>query len=159
MLATACAGEEKSGQARSADAATASSPVERCTERLLRRVRPEDAERAEARRYVRVTYCARFAERGWVYDDGTLSIAAHRWLEESGSEECASAAPGEPVETVPCEELEPAAGPRRIDCALLHHVRRSEVRSYLAQLRRERDVECDDGTPLAELGTPSAGTG
>jgi hypothetical protein len=71
---------------------------------LLERV-PE-AERQKARHYVEVTYCSRFAERGWVYDDGALSIEAHKWLEEDGEEECQFAVePGEPARTVPCERL------------------------------------------------------
>jgi hypothetical protein len=131
--------------------------VEKCTERFLRRV-PE-AEREDARRYVEVTYCSRFAGRGWVYDDGALSIEAHKWLEEGGEEECAKAAPesepAKPARTVPCEELN-RGGPKLIgDCNLLHYVRRSEVRDYVEKLRhRHGDVDCEDGTPLDELGTP-----
>jgi hypothetical protein len=62
--------------------------------------------------------------------------------------------PSKPAETVPCE-LD-AGGPKMIgDCALLEHVRRSEVRAYLDQLqRRHGSVECEDGTPLAHLGAP-----
>ena len=123
--------------------------VERCVERLLRGATTEtDA----ARRYARVTYCAPFESRGWVYDDGALSIAAQRWLEEGGSEECATAGEDGQSKTVPCEELEPPEGPRVIDCGLLRYVRRSEVRDYLAQLRD--DVECDDGTRVELLGVP-----
>jgi hypothetical protein len=129
--------------------------VERCVDRLLQGVRPEDLASTgtdEARRYVRVTYCARFESRGWVYDDGALSIAAHRWLEGSGSEECGTVREDGQSETVPCEELEPPEGPKLIDCAILRHVRRSEVRHYLAELRP--DVECDNGTPVEQLGVP-----
>lgn len=112
--------------------------VDRCVERLL-----ADADATtEARRYARKTYCEPFASRGWVYEDGALSIGAQRWLEEGGSEQCAS----ENAATVPCEDS------RVIDCALLHHVRRSEVRDYVARLRD--DVECDDGTPVEQLGVP-----
>jgi hypothetical protein len=39
-----------------------------------------------------------------------------------------------------------------LDCALLHHVRAGEVRDYLERLRLESAVQCDDGTPLDELG-------
>lgn len=137
--------------------APASSPVEKCTERLLERV-PE-AEIQEARHYVEVTYCSRFAERGWVYDDGALSIEAHKWLEEGGEEECVEPAPaGEPAKparTVPCEELD-EGGPKLIgDCSFLRYVRRSEVRAYVEQLRRRYgDVQCEDGTPLRALGAP-----
>ena len=129
------------------------SAFEKCTERFLERV-PE-VERQEARRYVEVTYCTRFAERGWVYDDGALSIEAHEWLEASGEEECVLATePGEPARTVPCEDFD-ERGKMIRDCGLLHYVRRSEVRDYIAELRhRYGDVRCDDGTPLEELGTP-----
>jgi hypothetical protein len=41
---------------------------------------------------------------------------------------------------------------RILDCALLHHVRRSEVRDYVERLQREGAVECDDGAPLDDLG-------
>jgi hypothetical protein len=145
-------------------AASTSVPVERCTERLLRNAdlgELTEAEKEQARRYVRLTYCSRFADQGWVYDDGTLSIEAHKWLERGGEEECAHAEatpegePSKPARTVPCEELD-AGGPKMIgDCALLEHVRRSEVRAYLDQLqRRHGSVECEDGTPLAHLGAP-----
>ena len=157
VVVAACGGEQKNGPPESRGGETASARVERCTERFLRRARPGDARPEEVRRYVEATYCAPFAKRGWVYEDGTLSIASQRWLEESGSEVCATAAPGRPAESVPCEALE-GPGPRVIECALLHHVRRSEVRSYVAELRRENEVECDDGTPLAELGAPAAGS-
>ena len=116
------------------------SRVERCTERLLGGAKGEATE--EARAYVRRTYCGPFESRGWVYDDGALSIDAQKWLVEGGSEVCGS----EHSETVPCEES------RIIDCAILQHVRRREVRDYVAQLRR--DVECDDRTPVEQLGVP-----
>jgi hypothetical protein len=37
-----------------------------------------------------------------------------------------------------------------LDCGLLHLVRRNEVQTYLEELGRP--VECDDGTPLDQLG-------
>jgi hypothetical protein len=126
--------------------------IERCTERFLERVDGQDASTDEARRYVEVTYCAPFDERGWVYEDGSLSIAAHTWLIEGSSEECLSGGADEPAQTVPCEELEPTAGLQVIDCAILHHVRRSEVRDYIEQLQQKHEVECDDGTPVEALG-------
>jgi hypothetical protein len=58
---------------------------------------------------------------------------------------------GEGGETVPCEELE-GDGPLLLDCAILHLVRRGEVREYVEKLERSREVSCDDGTPLARLG-------
>ena len=108
-------------------------------------------QRAGARRYVERTYCGRFERRGWVHDDGTLSIDAHVWLVEGGSEECATAAePGGRSRPVPCEDEGP--GPETIECALLHHVPRTEVEEYVAELRRDREVTCDDGTPLGAIG-------
>jgi hypothetical protein len=126
--------------------------VDRCSDRLLARAEADelpDAEREELRGYAETTYCARFAERGWVYEDGTLSIAAHEWLEAGGEEACARGTEtGE--KTVPCEADEDPI----LDCALLHHVPRNEVREYVEDLRRRiPDVECDDGTPLDELGS------
>ena len=163
LAVAGCAGT--AGDARDETGATseapasALSPVERCTERLLRTAEVDELSEPEkegVRRYAERTYCAPFAERGWVYDDGTLSIEAHKWLEEGGQEECVSATePGEPAKTVPCEQFDERGSQMIGDCALLLHVRRSEVRDYLEQLRRRHgDVECEDGTPLAELGAP-----
>ena len=100
------------------------------------------------RHYVSVTYCDRFARNGWVYADGALSIAAQRWLLRGGR--CATATPGGTAKTVPCESLRSPGEP--IECAMLHHVRKSEVRTYVAGL--PRDTRCDDGTPLDALGVP-----
>jgi hypothetical protein len=125
--------------------------IERCVDRLLQRAASQEASEEDVRRYIRQTYCVRFERNGWVYVDGALRLAAHHWLEQSMS--CATAKAGEPPETVPCEEArEP--GPRVLDCALLHHVRRGEVGTYLEELRREGAVRCDDETPLDELGVP-----
>ncbi len=149
-------GDERDGASTTAERqAPASSLVEKCTERFLERV-PE-AERQATRHYVEVTYCSPFAERGWVYDDGTLSIEAYEWAEEGGEEECQLAVePGEPARTVPCENFD-ERGPKLIsDCnGLLRYVRRSDARAYVEQLRRRYgDVQCEDGTPLGALGTP-----
>jgi hypothetical protein len=96
-----------------------------------------------------VTYCSRFSARGWVYDDGTLSIEAHMWVEEGGGEECAQGTEAG-QKTVPCDTIEEDPF---IECALLHHVRKQEVREYVAELQRQRpEVRCDDGTPLSALG-------
>ena len=122
------------------------SRVERCTERFLGRV--AESERQETRRYVETAYCAPFERRGWIYDDGTLKLEAHA---DSGSQECATAEPGEGARTVPCEALEQES-PDVLDCGLLHLVRRSEVKEYVEELQRTREVRCDDGTPLNELG-------
>ncbi len=116
------------------------SRVDRCIERLLSNAEGDATD--AARDYVRRTYCGPFASRGWVYDDGALRIDAQKWLDEGAMEECGS----EHVGTVPCVEVS-----RTIDCALLRHVRRGEVREYLAQ---RPDAECDDGTPVEQLGVP-----
>jgi hypothetical protein len=105
----------------------------------------------QARRYVRDTYCARFDESGWVYADGALSIEAQKWLDAGAT--CAAGNEGDPVTTVPCTTTE-AAGTQVLDCALLHIVRRSEVRDYIDRLKTSSPVECDDGTALDDLGIP-----
>ena len=127
--------------------AEANGRVERCTDRLVQRAAGPRSAAADS--YVRKTYCRPFDERGWVYDDGTLRIDAYLALERGGT--CATAKAGEPVRTVPCEELEPP-DPKILDCALLHIVRRREVQEYLARLQRGREVRCDDGTPIGDLG-------
>jgi hypothetical protein len=130
----------------------ANSRVERCVDRLLEHARPQDLANKEiARRYVRGTYCARFEEEGWVYEDGALRIAAQTWLEHGGT--CATGGAGEPAKTVPCEP-ERRGGVRIVECALLRVIRRSEVRDYIEQLRTKGPVECDDGTAISELGVP-----
>ena len=122
--------------------------VELCVDRLLSRS-DAGAQDARARRYVEMTYCRPFAVRGWVNDDGTVSIDAHRWVVSAGTAECAVAEAGKPAPTVDCDTF-----PRdeMLDCALLHHVRKDEVRAYLDALPYK--VRCDDGTPLDELGVP-----
>jgi hypothetical protein len=117
----------------------ATSRIDKCADRLLSRSATSGE---QARRYAIDTYCAPFERNGWVYDDGALSIAAQHWLDNGGT--CATAAAGAPTRTVPCEETTTGI----IDCALLHHVRRAEVEAYLAG----RHVQCDDGTPLENLG-------
>lgn len=123
-----------------------------CVDRLLQQATPQDARDEAARRYARETYCAPFERKGWVYEDGALKIAAQTWLEESAR--CAVGSEGEPTRTVPCEEEQTRMGRRRLDCGLLRHVRKSEVRTYVERLERKSAVECDDGTPLEELGVP-----
>jgi hypothetical protein len=108
------------------------------------------ASKQAARRYVKQTYCARFEQHGWIYDDGALSIAAQKWLDSGGR--CATGSEGTATRTVPCEQV--TRDDSTLDCALLHHVRRTEVIAYVAALGRKRVVRCDDGTPLKELGVP-----
>ena len=135
------------------DTASVASRAQACTDRFVERAQAEgdDVDEEQLRRYVQATYCSRFAERGWVYEDGTLSIAAYTWAQEGGDEECVRVT-DTGQETVPCEDLPEDS---IIDCAPLHHVRQSEVREYVEELRRGgRQVECDDGTPLDQLGAP-----
>ena len=107
----------------------------------------------EVRRYIDGTYCSPFEREGWVYDDGTLSIAAYLSLARDGSEACASA-DGGVSDTAACSEL-PADASVVLDCAVLHVVRREEVQQYVRELERDREVSCDDGTPLERLGAAS----
>jgi hypothetical protein len=106
------------------------------------------ATQAQLRHYAEVTYCNRFAREGWVYEDGALSIDAQRWLARGAS--CAAGTEGGTTRTIPCEVVENGI----MDCAMLHFVRRREVRSYIAELERRGNVSCDDGTPLTALGVP-----
>jgi hypothetical protein len=127
--------------------------AEKCTDRLVARaVKSGDtrAMKAQLRRYASVTYCDRFARKGWVYADGALSIDAQRWLDHGAR--CATSSPGGKTLTVPC--VDTTENPRLIDCAMLHFVRRSEVQGYVAELQRRGNVSCDDGTPLTALGVP-----
>jgi hypothetical protein len=105
-----------------------------------------------ARRYARTTYCRRFEENGWVYEDGAVSIAVQTWLDQGAT--CARGGEGEPTETVPCELERTNGGIQTLDCALLHIVRRSEVREYIDRLELTGPVTCDDGTAADELGVP-----
>jgi hypothetical protein len=144
------AGENSGSGDGSAEAA---SRIERCVERFLERAASDGLSEEEVRQYIESAYCSRFEREGWIYDDGTLSITAHVVFVEAGSaEECVTAESGEEAETVPCEELEGGDGPLVLDCATLHVVRRSEVRDYVEELERSREVSCDDGTPLDRLG-------
>jgi hypothetical protein len=145
LLAASCGSQ--GDQASPGGAAGNPSRVEKCVQRFLQQA--EDASE-EAERYVRVKYCDPFERRGFVHDDGTLSIDAYLTVAEGGT--CASAKPGEAARTVPCEDIEQGYGPRVLDCALLHLVPRDEVTKYVERLRQLREVTCDDGTPLADLG-------
>ena len=106
------------------------------------------------RRSAKDAYCAPFERNGWIYEDGALSIAVQRWLDNAGTRRCSAGGAGDPPQAVPCEQLDRLVTPRTIDCALLHHVRRMEAVAYLAKLPRDGAVRCDDETPLRELGVP-----
>jgi hypothetical protein len=145
-------GDSGGNPASSGEATTAAGPrVEKCVELFFARATSNALTESEIRRYVEGTYCSPFERKGWVYEDGTLSIAAYLFLARGGSEECASEAEGD---TVPCGEP-PGEGPVVLDCAVLHVVRREEVQRYVRELERHREVSCDDGTPLERLGAVS----
>jgi hypothetical protein len=140
-----------SGERRD-EAPAAVSRIERCVDRLLQAATTREASKEEARRYIRNTYCARFERKGWIYEDGALSIAAQIWLDEGAT--CAISGEGQPTRTVRCEEERRRAGDWTLDCGLLHVVRRSEVKDYIQRMRSNGVVECDDGSALDELGIP-----
>jgi hypothetical protein len=149
---SACGSVDSRGEG-AASTSTSGNRVERCVDRLMEQNAPgvnADTD-AQARRYVRDTYCARFDENGWVYADGALSIEAQKWLDAGAT--CAVGDAGDSVATVPCTTTE-AAGTQVLDCALLHIVRRSEVRDYIDRLKTSSAVVCDDGTALDDLGIP-----
>jgi hypothetical protein len=133
------------------DSAQRDAHVNKCAERLLSRSTTSGDGEA-VRRYVEDTYCTRFERHGWIYDDGALSIGAQKWLDNAGT--CTKISSDEPARTVPCEKADRETATGTIDCALLHHIRRAEVVTYVAELQRDGDVHCDDGTPLDELGVP-----
>jgi hypothetical protein len=125
----------------------AASRIKRCVGLLLRNATLTAANTAAAHRYVRNTYCARFENRGWVYEDGALSISAEIWLR------CRASTRGEPSQNVSCA-TDQVGGVQTLDCALLHDVRRNEVRAYLDLLQKTGPVKCDDGAALEDLGVP-----
>ena len=146
-------GEQRDGaMSTERDSTAAAARINKCADRLLSRSATSGGSEQQVRRYAIDTYCAPFEQNGWVYEDGALSIAAQKWLDNGGK--CATSSETEPTRTVPCERTNRDATTRIIDCALLHHVRRTEVMAYVAELQRDGDVHCDDGTPLEELGVP-----
>ena len=154
-LLTACgtnSGKQRAGAGSSrADGGGATARIDKCVDRLLSRSRRSGASEQAVRRYARNTYCAPFAGKRWVYADGALSIAAQKWLDKG--HRCATSSAGK-TRTIPCEQTSSGTGARIIDCALLHVVRRTEVKAYITELERHGDIRCDDGTPPGELGVP-----
>lgn len=142
-----------SGSEETPSTASRAIRIERCVDRLLQSTATQNAADEEsARRYARTTYCGRFEENGWVYDDGAVNIAAQTWLDRGAA--CARGGEGEPTTTVPCEVERTTGGVETLDCALLHVVRRSEVRAYIGRREINGPVKCDNGTALDELGVP-----
>ena len=144
---TACGSH---GSRHAGPAPPSNSRVERCIDRLLAGTNAASAGRELVRRYTRDTYCNRFQQKGWIYRDGALKLAAQLWL-QNGT--CAEGVAGQPAKVVPCK-LERSGGVLTVDCGLLRVVRRSEVRSYLRGLQAGGLVVCDSGIPLARLGIP-----
>ena len=144
LLALAgCGGEEKAAQ----PTVEASPRAERCTQRILDRVSGDNG--PEARAYIDRAYCVPFDRKGWVYADGRLSIAAHLYVLNSGVCEEVTGSSGGSTTTTECD---PADLLDPLECAVLHYVRKDEVRTYLRKLERKQSVSCDDGTPLDKLG-------
>ena len=119
------------------------SPVEKCVERLAARL--QDTKVADPKGFARRSYCEPLDKQGLVHEDGTLKIP----VVQSGASLCAAPQPGEPVQTIPCNDI---PGPL-LDCGLLDLVRRAEAQAYIKKREEEGDVRCDDGTPLDELGS------
>lgn len=149
---TSGGGQRDGATSTERDSTAATARINECVDRLLSRSTTSGGSAQQVRRYAKDTYCAPFEQNGWVYEDGALSIAAQKWLDNGGK--CATASEGKPTRTVPCEQTNRGTATRIIDCVLLHVVRRTEVVAYLAELQRDGDVHCDDGTPLEELGVP-----
>src|SRR5215218_6836496 len=133
LIAAGCGSSgESGGDAASSGGASSAAAlrVEKCVERFLARATSDDA---AVRHYAEDTYCSPFEREGWVYEDGTLSIAAYLFVARGYSEECASSDGGE-GDTVPCPDDEPVV----LDCGVLHLVRRGEVQQYVRELERHR---------------------
>ena len=93
-----------------------------------------------------------FDRKGWVYADGTLSIAAHLYVLNSGVCAERDRGSGGSTTTTTTTECDPADLLDPLECAVLHYVRKDEVRAYIRKLKRKQSVSCDDGTPLDKLG-------
>ena len=128
--------------------AKVNSRAERCTERMLDRI--GGTSDAKTRSYVESAYCGPFARKGWVYQDGTLSINAHLHLLNGNACEEMIGTPDGKMTKIPCDPRTAMLNP--LECAVLHYVRRDEVRAYIRRLERSQTVSCDDGTPLDKLG-------
>ena len=147
LVLAGCGGEEKAAQ----PTVQASPRAERCTQRILDRVEGDNG--AEARAYIDRVYCVPFDRKGWVYPDGTLSIAAHLYVLNSGTCAESSVSGGSTTTTTTTPtKCDRADLLNPLECAVLHYVRKDEVRAYLRKLERKQSVRCDDGTPLDELG-------
>ena len=94
LLALAGCGDEK----KTAQPTINVSPrAAQCTQRILDRVSGDNGPKARA--YIERVYCVPFDRKGWVYADGTLSIAAHLYVVNSGACQVASSTPAGPTTT------------------------------------------------------------
>jgi len=143
LALTGCGGEKTAALPK----VEASPRAERCTQRILDRVGGDNG--PKARTYIAGVYCVPFDRKGWVYADGRLSIAAHLYVLKSGVCQEASGTPGGSTTTTECD---PADLLDPLECAVLHYVRKNQVRAYIRKLQRKQSVSCDDGTPLDKLG-------
>lgn len=82
IVVVVAAGCVSDGGGRVNASAENTSRVERCTQRLLER--EHGAPTKEAERYVKVAYCMPFERRGWVYENGTVSIDAYLHVASGG---------------------------------------------------------------------------
>jgi hypothetical protein len=138
--------------ARRATPEPTNSRVERCVDRLVAGSNAPSAGKELLRSYARDTYCHRFEQKGWIYEDGALKLAAQHSLVSGGT--CAEGVVGQPAKVVPCKLKRSSSGVLTIDCGMLRFVRRSEVRNYLRRLEAGGPVACEENIPLAKLGVP-----
>ena len=52
-------------------------PAKKCVDRFAARATSNASTGTQVRRYIEGTYCSPFEREGWVYEDGTLKIAAY----------------------------------------------------------------------------------
>jgi hypothetical protein len=147
LAVTGCSSGEKKAARTDTEAAPR---VEHCTQRFLDRV-GGGQNAAQIRSYIERAYCGPFARKGWVYADGTLSIKAHLAVLNGSACEEETLAPDGSTITLPCDPRATMLDP--LECAVLHYVRKDEVRAYIRNLKRSQSVSCDDGTPLDKLGS------
>src|SRR2546423_89544 len=110
---TACGSH---GSRHAGPAPPSNSRVERCIDRLLAGTNAASAGRELVRRYTRDTYCNRFQQKGWIYRDGALKLAAQLWLQNGGT--CAEGVARQPAKGVP-RKLERGGGRLALDCGPL----------------------------------------
>ena len=146
LALTGCGGEKQAAQ----PTIEVSPRAAQCTQRILDRVSGDNGDNARA--YIERVYCVPFDRKGWVYADGRLSIAAHLYVLQSGVCSTETVGPGGSTTKTSTTECNPADLLDPLECAVLHYVKKNEVRAYIRKLQRKQSVSCDDGTPLDKLG-------